>query len=363
MRLKVFPFLITALLLASLTVVACGGVAEFQLSNLTISKADPYVGHQVTITVTVENIGSAEGTHTVNFSVGSEEFTRTVTVDADDEETATLSYTPQSAGAYAVTVDGPNELSGSFTAEVEEECTVGAPAGEDSEWWWFDYEVDGGLITVVYSTFGTTPLTEEIDWPVTDMTIYFSKEVTDNVSREIKIDSESFVSEVFTVEFLQADTDIILYLGERKGGQLNNIDATGTLYIENGAGDVDVTVHDIEGEERSYDIEGGCQAGDMIGDFPLYAYANALGQDIHVNLPTMMTTGDIYNEVSRPGQGIDGKNSEGTGLSFCKGDGTQVADYVGTNASVVVAATGLDQSFIGFEVDFQMLLEMDISPK
>lgn len=367
MKLKVFPFVVTALLLASLAVVACGA-PEFQLSSLTITPPTILEDASVTVSVVVENIGSAEGTHTVNFSIGSEEFTRTVTVDADDEETASVVYTPPEPGVYTVTVDGPNELSGSFEVEPKVECATGTPAGEDDDWWWFDYEVLGGEITTYYSTANAeADLMYLAYFPATEMTIYFSKEVTDNISREIKIEGESFVSASFETKFMGADTDITLSLGERSGGQLHYMDATGILYLEDDATDADVDVIDVQGEDREFEFSGGSVVGDMVGDFPLYAYAEALGTlKIHINLPTKMTTADIYNEVTKsdpPGAGIDGSIVEATGISFCKGDSSRVADYVGTQGKIVVAATKTDMTYGPFDVDFQMLLEMDLVPK
>lgn len=44
-------------------------VAQFELTNLTIAPPDPYVGEEVTIGVTVTNIGNAPGTKTITFEV------------------------------------------------------------------------------------------------------------------------------------------------------------------------------------------------------------------------------------------------------------------------------------------------------
>lgn len=370
MLFRTIPTLLVALLLiSSLAATACGpGEPEFELSNLQLSETNICLGDELTISVDVENIGGSEGDKTVNFSVNGEELTKTVTVDADDEETASIKYTPTSAEDYTVTTDG---LSKTFTARVCVECPTGAPTQNTSEWWVFDYEVVDGEIVVIYSLYGETYSRKVLDYfPKTEMTVYFSKELTDNVSREFKIDGESFVSEYFETVFAATDTTITLSLGERKGGQFSNLDCTGTLYVADDASDADVTVTDEPGKERAYTIDGGCVAGDIVMDFPLFAHAVALASDIFVNMPTKATTGHTINELDAPGRVIDiapdeGKRDpeEATGSAACEGDGTQVAPYVGTSFTIVAAAAEFEQSFIGFTTDFQMVLTLELEPK
>ena len=381
MKYKAVPIVLSVVIVLSMAIVACGGTPIFELSNLQITKDPLYVGDEQTISVDVRNTGGGGGTCTVNFSVGSEEFTSEVMVDPGEKETVSITPTFQSAGDYAVTV---GDLSGSFHVKpTPPPCEVGALAGEDDDWWWYDYQVTGGNVLVSYAmydaTFSTIDCLAEqaeapedrictVEFPSTEMTIYFSKELTDNVSRQVRIDGESLVSDLFQVLFAANWTDIVLYLGEREGGQFSNLDATGTLYVADGAGDVDVVVTDENREDREYTLSGGCEAGDMIGDFPLYAAAQAQGQDILINMPTKMTTGHAYNDVIKTTCGdkkcaIDEKDAEIDGAKFCEGDGTQVAPYVGTNGSLAIVATALNQRFIGINLDFQMVLTVDISPK
>lgn len=387
MKYRAIPIVLSVIIVLSLAIVACGGSPVFRLENLLLSKDPLYVGEVETISVSVWNDGGAGGTCTVNFSIGGEEFTREVVVDPDEMETVNLQYTPQSAGDYAVTVDG---LSSSFKVKLPgPPCEVGAPTGEDEDWWWYDYEVTGGNVVVNYAMFDasykTINCSEEqtkdpsqricsTEFPATDMRIYFSKELTDSASRQVKIEGASFISEAFNVEFFNALTDIQLSLGEWEGGQFSNIDAIGTLYVAGNAGDVNVVVHDELGEDRSFSLSGGCKAGDMIGDFPLFAHAVAgvaPSQPIRINMPTMMTTGYASDDVIKidpakcgdEGCPINGSVAEATGISFCEGDGSEVAPYVGTNGELIMVATALKQSFIGFDVDFQMLLIVDIAPK
>jgi hypothetical protein len=387
MKYKAVPIVLSVIIVLSMAIVACGGTPVFELSNLQITKDPLYVGEVQTISVDVSNTGGAGGTCTVNFSVNGEELPPVeVMVDPDDEETASLLYTPQSAGDYTVTVD---DLSDSFTVRELVACdTAETPVDQDDDWWWYDYVVTNGNVLVSYAMYDATLSTIDclaeqseapedrictVEFPSTEMRIGFSKEVTDNVSRQVRIEGESFVSDLFQVLFAANWTDITLKLGEREGGQFSYQDAIGTLYVADGDGDVDVVVTDEADEDsndRSYTLSGGHEAGDMIGDFPLYAAAEAQEQDILIGMPTMMTTGHAYNDVIKtmatcPAAGckINGHNAEVDGAKFCDGGGATVAPYVGTNGSLAIVATALKQKFIGINLDFQMVLTVDISPK
>jgi len=387
MKYKAVPIVLSVVIVLSMAIVACGGTPIFELSNLQITKDPLYVGDEQTISVDVRNTGGGGGTCTVNFSVGSEEFTSEIMVDPGSKRTASITPTFQSAGDYTVTVDS---LSDSFTVKEHVACdTAETPVDQDDNWWWFDYVVTDGNVLVSYAMYDATLSTIDcvaeqakqpgetkkcwVRFPSTEMRIGFSKEVTDNVSRQIKIEGESFVSDLFQVLFAANKTDIVLKLGEREGGQFSYLDATGTLYVADGDGDVDVVVTDEADEdsnERSYTLSGGHEAGDMIGDFPLYAEANAQEQDILIGMPTMMTTGHAYNDVIKTmatcpaaGCAIDGHDAEIDGAKFCEGDGTQVEPYVGTNGSLAIVATALKQKFLGINLDFQMVLTVDIAPK
>jgi len=385
MKYKAVPIVLSVIIVLSMAIVACGGTPIFELSNLQITKDPLYVGDEQTISVDVRNTGGGGGTCTVNFSVGSEEFTSEVMVDPGEKETVSITPTFQSAGDYTVTVDS---LSDSFTVKERVACDTGTLADSDDDWWWFDYVVTGGNVLVSYAMYDATLSTIDclaeqseapedrictVEFPSTEMRIGFSKEVTDNVSRQVKIEGESFVSDLFQVLFAANWTDITLKLGEREGGQFSYLDAIGTLYVADGDGDVDVVVTDEADEDsndRSYTLSGGHEAGDMIGDFPLYAAAEAQEQDILIGMPTMMTTGHAYNDVIKtmancPAAGckINGHNAEVDGAKFCDGGGATVAPYVGTNGSLAIVATALKQKFIGINLDFQMVLTVDISPK
>jgi len=380
MKYKAVPIVLSVIIVLSMAIVACGGTPIFELSNLQITKDPLYVGDEQTISVDVRNTGGGGGTCTVNFSVGSEEFTSEIMVDPGSKRTASITPTFQSAGDYTVTVDS---LSDSFTVKERVACDTGTLADSDDDWWWFDYVVTGGNVLVSYAMYDATLSTIDclaeqseapedrictVEFPSTEMRIGFSKEVTDNVSRQVKIEGESFVSDLFQVLFAANWTDITLKLGEREGGQFSYLDAIGTLYVADGDGDVDVVVTDKNREDRSYTLSGGREAGDMIGDFPLYAQAQAQGQDILINLPTKMTTGHASNDVIKTTCGtkeckINGHDTETTGVKFCEGDETQVAPYVGTNGTLAIVATGLNQRFIGIDLDFQMVLTVDIAPK
>ena len=329
----------------------------------------------------------------------------TVTCTATDPDGDTLTYTwsapeggsisgsgasvtwhaPSGEDTYTVEVtvsDGQGGTDDGSTNIVVVTVVTKPPAGQDSNWWWYDYEITSGNLIITYSMYNATLSTIDclseqakapdsrhctVDFPNTDMTIYFSKEVTNNAYRTVKIDGESFVSDLFQALFAANWTDIVLYLGERQGGQFSYLDATGKLYVADDAGDVNVFVTDKNTEDRSYTLSGGCEAGDMIGDFPLFVHAVTQDQDILINMPMKMTTGYAYNDVIKTTCGtkeckINGHDATATGVAFNKGSGT-VAPYVGTAGKIVMVATALNQRFLGVDLDFQGLLIMDLVPK
>jgi len=87
--------------------------AAFSASNLSISPSEVNIGEAVTISVSVNNTGTASGTYKVTLKIdGSVEDTKEVTLNAGASTEATFSVTKDVAGTYSVEVDG---LSGSFT--------------------------------------------------------------------------------------------------------------------------------------------------------------------------------------------------------------------------------------------------------
>ena len=139
---------------------ACGGDdggAEFELSGLSISPSEAGVDEDVSIQVTVENVGDEEGSTEVTLKVdGDEVDSEDVTVAAGATETVTFTHSESAAGTYAIKVDGE---SGTLTVAAGPGPSPTPPPdgegpGVGSTW---EYVVDyvGG------------PFADEIDHPYT----------------------------------------------------------------------------------------------------------------------------------------------------------------------------------------------------
>jgi len=109
-RVKLGLVLALVMALAVAAGFACGGDdggAEFELSGLTISPSEAGVDEDVSIQVTVENVGDEEGSTEVTLKVdGDEVDSQDVTVAAGATKTVTFTHSESAAGTYAIKVDG-----------------------------------------------------------------------------------------------------------------------------------------------------------------------------------------------------------------------------------------------------------------
>ncbi len=353
MRPIAFPFALIVILMLSMTFVACKAPAEFELSNITLSKTTVDVGDSVTISVDVENVGGTTGDCTVNFTVDGTPLTATVEkVRSGKQKTATVTYTPTEAKTYSVTADG---LSASFVAEAETGgCMVGEPSAESDDWWEFEYEVVGGEVELIVSLLGAPGDTKYGDIESGDITIQFSK-TEDDGAREVRIDMDDWDIDPVLVPDVQAGINMDL-------GLILTDDCEGWLYVEEDAGDADFDSVTTTAES-DVDFSGGTDAGGMVIDVPLKGIAEtSVGATVPLNMPITMTTGSCSNTASYAGQAIDGSKLTATGVTFCKGSGG-VADYVGTNGVLVTAGSALKLKLVGMAVDFQFVIEMELEPK
>lgn len=353
MRLRAFPFVLIAIVLISMTLIACKAPPEFELSNLVLSKSTLKVNDTISFTVDVENIGGTKGDFTANFSVNGEKLTATVeNVRAGKTKQATVTYTPQEAKSYTVTVDG---LSGSFTVEEEgPPCPVGTPSAESADWWEFEYEVAGGDIELVVSLMSASLNINTAEFEGGDITLKVSKgNVTDGY-RDVMIEQEDWNVNVITVPDIQQgiDMDLALVLTD---------DCEGKLFVEKDAGDADVTsITDVGGPESTF--SGGTEAGGMLISVPLEGQAETnVGQDVNLEMPVRMTTGHSIDTASSAGDAIDGHQMEADGVPFCK-NSASVADYVGTKGTLVCTGSSLGLTLI-MAVDFQFMISMELEPK
>ncbi len=151
--------LVLVLALALVAAPACGGDeegAEFELSGLTITPSEAGVDEDVSIKVTVENVGEEEGSTEVALKVDGEEVdSKSVTVAAGASKTVTFTHSEAAEGTYAIKVDGQ---SGTLTVTAAPPGPPGAP-GVGSTWEFLvDYD-DGKGYTEVDHPY-TLTLTE-----------------------------------------------------------------------------------------------------------------------------------------------------------------------------------------------------------
>jgi len=102
-----------------------GGGAEFELSGLIITPDEVGVDEDVSIKVTVENVGEKEGSTEVTLKVeGKKVDSEDVTVAAGATKTVTFTHSEAEAGTYDIEVDG---LSGTLTVTAGPPPPPGAP--------------------------------------------------------------------------------------------------------------------------------------------------------------------------------------------------------------------------------------------
>jgi len=344
---RILHLLLLALLMPTVLVVGCGTpAAEFQVSNLQISPDVIDVTKQAVISVEVANVGDASGIYTVNCSVGgefeNESLVQQVTLASGQTCTVTFDFAPESVGDYAISVGGLSTI-----------LTV-TPTDRYSGMWKIPYRVTGGQITMAFSLVGMTPVVNTVEFPSATFDIYVSQTIV-NGSREVYIDSDSFVSEPVVIEDIIAGIDMEMLFTLRE-------DAVGLLYIGGNTGDVDVLSVDTDGAVET-------QFGDDLMDDPGSAMMFSpsegqsfvsVGQHFTVPMDVYSTTGTSSNQVIAPGRKMDGSLLECRGVPFAENG--SIAPYVGTEATIVSTGSSLDRRFIGFRVDFQFMTVMQIEP-
>jgi len=328
--------------MAAVQSIGCSApTAQIHLSNLQVSPSTVEVGEQVTISLDIRNAGNVEGSYVVNCSLdnGLESFVQQVTLAPDEARTLTFNRTPIYVGQYTISVGGLSQVF-SVTATVE-------------GMWRIPYRVVDGEITMDVAIAGMTPVIRTVEFPPTTFTMYVSKEMT-NGSRQVVIDHDSFISEPVIIENIIRGIDMELLFTLRE-------DATGQLYVGNGAGDVDVFSVDYDG---SIETQFGDGIKDSLGSELMFSPSEGqsvtLGQTYIVPMEVYSTTGNSSNTVIAVDRNINGSTLECRGMPFAENG--KMAPYVGTGATIVSTGSSLDRSFSGFRVDFQFMTVMEIEP-
>jgi len=358
MRVRRFCLLALALVfIASVTAVGCGGgaSASFTVSNLVISPTSVEAGSEVQISMTITNSGGASGNYNVDLSVdGTPKGSQMVEVAAGSSTTVTFDYTPEASGTVNIVLDslaGP--LSGSLTVTPS------------TGYWEIPYTAgEGSYLDVDISIGGITPIRKHNDFPEDgpfNFTMRVSKTVEDG-AREIIVSQEKWEWPAFVVPGVLPgiDMNLGLPLGE---------DAYGTLYVEDGIGDVDVSSVSTSGQSPTQEVTYGDGTKDPAGSMLLPVIIKAhyvtpiVPQGGDLDFDFYFTTGHAENVIeSKVNKKMDGRVMEDDGVLFEEDGG--VAPYVGTKGTIVQAGTGdcLGITLVGFKMDIQLVLHIVAEP-
>ncbi|ELZ31774.1 glucose/sorbosone dehydrogenase [Halogeometricum pallidum JCM 14848] len=105
--------------------------ASFELSNATLSATNASVGDAVNASTVVYNVGEADGTTTVNLTVGNETVdARELTLEAGASETVTLSHSFEESGTYELSLGGRSVGNVTVTNATDANESDGNAGGE-----------------------------------------------------------------------------------------------------------------------------------------------------------------------------------------------------------------------------------------
>ena len=357
MRMKRFSLLLLALVfIASLAVVGCGGggAAKFGVTNLVINPASAYAGDEVEISATVTNSGGASGNYTATLTVGGAAAgSQTVELAAAASTTVHFDYTTTAAGTLTVAI---GSLSGSLSV------LPATDGGGDT--WNINYKaVEGSYIVLNYSAAGMTPLKKVINFNESSgirFTMQISKSIV-NGAREVTIPAATWVFPEFRVKGIMTgiDMDLLMPL---------DVDAVGTLYVQDGIGDVDMS--SVSNSSKSpiqvntYGDGTKDPAGSMVLPTVLVGiFSTTVGQDGELPFNLIFTTGHSDNIVHISlNKKMDGATITSDGVPFAEDGG--VADYTGTAGTITTTGTGecLGIKLVGVRIDFQTEIKLVLEP-
>jgi len=223
--------------------------------------------------------------------------------------------------------------------------------------------VEGSYIVLNFSPASMTPMKKTISFNESfgiRFTVKISKSVV-NGQREVVIPAAEWVFPEFEVKGIMpgVDMDLLMPLDE---------DATGTLYIEDGIADVDLSSVSTAGQSPiQVDTQGDGTmdpAGSMLIPLLLLGvFDTSVGQEGELPFNLTFTTGHSDSTVHitiRPK--MNNAFIESDGAPFEKDGG--VADYAGTAGTITTTGTGdcLGIKLVGIPIDFQTEIKLVIEP-
>jgi hypothetical protein len=300
----------------------------------------------VDVTNTGEEAGNYSAILVVNSdAIGSEE----ISLEPDEKQTVIFTYAPAVAGSYYINVGGLNGI-----LQVQDE-----PAG----YWSTNYKVTGGKIVLLFSLFGATPELREVSFSeaqIGTFTLLVNMSST-NGKREVIVPKDAWYFEPIFVENCVTGVDMTVDMSLSGDG-------SGWIYTQDGIGDVDVSSESALGREpiQVNTIGDGVMdpAGSMLLNMPLHGFAaTTAGQSVNLPFDLIFTTGHIFNQVTRPGKGIDGAEMTSSGVPFAIDGGP--SPYIGTSGTITTTGTGdcLNLRLAGFETDFQAEIQLELLPE
>jgi len=338
----------------AVAVVGCGdGGGSFTVSNLVINPTTASVGQKVEISQTIANSGGASGQYNTKLIVnGVQAGDQTVEVAAGSSTTVTFDYTPSISG----------------TLNIELQSSAGTLSGTLPVTTGGDYEIPykavaGTLIVLNYSLASASQVHHLMTFDESDgivLTMVINKSAV-NGQRAVTIPAASWVMPKFTVEGITRGVDMGLVVEMTRDG-------TGTLYVQDGVGDVDLNAVSTSGQTPIQVNEQGDgtkdPGGSMVVEWPLIGYFDTtIGEEGHFPFDLMATTGHSSSIVHiSTNKKMDGATMSGDGVPFAKSGGE--ADYVGTPGTLITTGTGecLGIRIVGMRIDLQLTIKLVLEP-
>jgi hypothetical protein len=356
MRMKRISLLALALVfIASLAVVGCGGggSAEFAVTNLVINPTSAYTGDEVEVSATVTNSGGASGNYTATLTVGGAAAgSQTVEIAAGASTTVSFDYTPTSTGTLTVTIGA---ASGSLS--------VTPPVGG---YWEIDYKiVEGSYLVLNFSPAGITPKKKTITFNESTggtLKLLVNKSVVNGTREVILLAADYYCPKFSAGEVMTGiDMDLVLTIDH---------DSTGTLYVQDGIGDVDMSSQSTAGADPiqvdTYGDGTKDPAGSMLLPIPLVGnFDTSVGQEGTLVFNLIYTTGHTDNTVHiTMNKKMDGAFIEDDGALFAEDGDLSPAPYVATAGTITTTGTGdcLGIRLVGIRIDFQYAQVMVLEP-